>query len=118
VAQNPPGRSSAIDGRTTRHPGYAAGQRLRKGVAEIFGWIKTVANLRKSRHRSPERVGWMFTLTAAAYNLVRIRNLTATASPLTEPDPRNTVITGTRRSKQPKFISESVHRNDAEVILT
>jgi hypothetical protein len=50
-------------------------------VEEIFGWIKTVGNLRKTRHRGIERVGWMFTLTAATYNLVRIRNLTAAISP-------------------------------------
>ena len=75
------GRTSAIDGRTTRHPGYAVSQRLRKRVEEIFGWMKTVGNLRKTRHRGKERVGWMFTLTAAAYNLVRIRNLTAAVSP-------------------------------------
>jgi transposase len=81
VAQNRTGRSSAIDGRTTRHPGYAVSQRLRKRVEEIFGWIKTVGNLRKTRLRGIERVGWMFTLTAAAYNLVRIRNLMAAVSP-------------------------------------
>jgi transposase len=81
VAQNCNGRQSALDGRTTRHPGYAVSQRLRKRVEEIFGWIKTVGNLRKTRHRGIERVGWMFTLTAAAYNLVRIRNLTAAVSP-------------------------------------
>jgi len=81
VAQNRTGRVSAIDGRTTRHPGYVISQRLRKRVEEIFGWIKTVGNLRKTRHRGIERVGWVFTLTAAAYNLVRLRNLTAAASP-------------------------------------
>lgn len=81
VAQNCQGRKSAIDGRTTRHPGYAVSQRLRKRVEEIFGWMKTVGNLRKTRHRGGDRVGWKFTLTAAAYNLVRIRNLTAAASP-------------------------------------
>jgi transposase len=81
VAQNCKGRNSAIDGRTTRHPGYAISQRLRKRVEEIFGWMKTVGNLRKTRHRGVERVGWVFTLTAAAYNLVRIRNLTAAVSP-------------------------------------
>ena len=80
VAQNCQGRKSAIDGRTTRHPGYAVSQRLRKRVEEIFGWMKTVGNLRKTRHRGEDRVGWMFTLTAAAYNLVRIRNLTAAIS--------------------------------------
>jgi len=81
VAQNCNGRKSAIDGRTTRHPGYAISQRLRKRVEEIFGWMKTVGNLRKTRHRGEDRVGWMFTFTAAAYNLVRIRNLTAVVSP-------------------------------------
>jgi transposase len=80
VAQNCKGRKSAIDGRTTRHPGYAVSQRLRKRVEEIFGWMKTVGNLRKTRHRGGDRVGWVFTLTAAAYNLVRIRNLTAAVS--------------------------------------
>jgi transposase len=81
VAQNCNGRKSAIDGRTTRHPGYAISQRLRKRVEEIFGWMKTVGNLRKTRHRGEDRVGWVFTLTAAAYNLVRMRNLMAAISP-------------------------------------
>jgi hypothetical protein len=81
VAQNCNGRKSAIDGRTTRHPGYAVSQRLRKRVEEIFGWMKTVGNLRKTRHRGEDRVDWVFSLTAAAYNLVRIRNLTAAVSP-------------------------------------
>ena len=62
-------------------PGYAVSQRLHKRVEKIFGWMKTAGNLRKTRHQSIERVGWMFTLTAAAYNLVRIRNLTAAVSP-------------------------------------
>jgi transposase len=66
---------SAIDGRTTRHEGYGISQRKRKRVEEIFGWMKTVGGLRKVRHRGLEFVGWMFTFTAAAYNLVRIRNL-------------------------------------------
>ncbi len=81
VAQSRTGRASAIDGHTTRHPGYDISQRLRKRVEEIFGWMKTVGNFRKTRHRGRQRVGWMFTLTAAAYNLVRIRNLVAAASP-------------------------------------
>jgi transposase len=81
VAQNCKGRKSAIDGRTTRHTGYTISQRLRKRVEEIFGWMKTVGNLRKTRHRGVERVSWMFTLTATAYNLVRIRNLMAVVSP-------------------------------------
>jgi transposase len=75
VAQNNKGRKSAIDGRTTRHAGYAISQQRRKRVEEIFGWIKTVGGMRKLRHRGLHLVGWMFTLTAAAYNLVRIRNL-------------------------------------------
>jgi transposase len=69
-------RRSAIDGRTTRHPGYEISQRKRKRVEEVFGWLKTIALLRKLRHRGVRRVGWMFTFAAAAYNLVRIRNLT------------------------------------------
>jgi len=77
VAQNTTNRASAIDGRTTRHPGYAVSQRRRKRVEEIFGWLKTVGLMRKTRHRGTRRVDWMFTFALAAYNLVRIRNLTA-----------------------------------------
>jgi transposase len=69
-------KHSAIDGRTTRHEGYRISQVKRKRVEEIFGWMKTIGGLRKLRHRGLELVGWMFTFTAAAYNLVRIRNLT------------------------------------------
>jgi IS5 family transposase len=79
VAQNTTGRSSAIDGRTTRHPGYAVSQRKRKCVEEIFGWMKTLGLLRKTRHRGMARVGWMFTCAAAVYNLVRLRTLAAVA---------------------------------------
>lgn len=75
VAQNNKGRKSAIDGRTTRHAGYGISQQKRKRVEEIFGWMKTVGGMRKLRHRGLELVGWMFTLAATAYNLVRIRNL-------------------------------------------
>lgn len=75
VAQNNNNRSSAIDGRTTRHPGYAISQTLRKRVEEIFGWTKTVGGMRKTKHRGRDLVDWMFTLTVAAYDLVRIRNL-------------------------------------------
>src|SRR5262249_33483701 len=78
VAQNTTRRRSAIDGRTTRHPGYGVSQQKRKLVEEIFGWLKTIALLRKTRHRGVRRVGWMFTFAAAVYNLVRIRNLTWT----------------------------------------
>jgi len=75
VAQHNKGRKSAIDGRTTRHAGYAISQQRRKRVEEIFGWMKTVGGMRKLRHRGLQLVGWMFTLAAAAYNIVRIRNL-------------------------------------------
>ncbi len=76
VAQNTSRRHSAIDSRTTRHPGYAISQRARKRVEEIFGWLKTVGLMRKLRHRGLDRVDWMFVFVCAAYNLVRIRNLT------------------------------------------
>lgn len=69
---------NAIDGRTTRVRGYAASQRVRKRIEEVFGWMKTVGMLRKLRHRGLARVDWVFTFTAAAYNLVRLRNLQAT----------------------------------------
>jgi transposase len=80
VAQSTSNRQSAIDGRTTRHEGYALSQRKRKRVEEVFGWLKTVALQRKTRFRGPDRVGWMFTFAAAAYNLVRMRNLLAQAT--------------------------------------
>jgi transposase len=72
IARKP---TSIIDARTTRHPGYAVSQRKRKRVEEIYGWLKTVAGLRKTRHRGIARVGWIFTFALAAYNLVRMRNL-------------------------------------------
>jgi transposase len=76
VAQNDKrSGGSAIDGRTTRHPGYRISQQRRKRIEEVFGWLKTVAMLRKTRHRGVFRVGWVFTFAAAAYNLVRMRNL-------------------------------------------
>jgi IS5 family transposase len=68
-------RRSAIDGRTTRHPGYQASQRVPKRIEEAFGWIKPVGGLRNTRHRGTARVGWMFTLTAVACNLVRLPKL-------------------------------------------
>jgi transposase len=78
VAQNT-GRAggSAIDIRTTRHDGYAVSQNKRKRIEECFGWLKTIALMRKVRHRGIERVRWIFTFAAAAYNLVRMRNLLA-----------------------------------------
>ncbi len=75
VAQNDKGRSSAIDDRTTTHVGYEISQRKRKAVEQVFGWGKTVGPIRKAKHRGRDRVGWTFTLTQAAYNLVRMRNL-------------------------------------------
>jgi len=75
VARNDTNRKSAIDGRTARHPGYAVSMKKRKRVEEIFGWMKTVGLMRKTRHRGRDRVDWMFTFTAAAYNLIRMRNL-------------------------------------------
>jgi transposase len=80
VAQNQkrPG-GSAIDGRTTRHEGYKISQMKRKRIEEVFGWMKTVGSLRKTRHRGVFKVGWVFTFTATAYNLVRMRNLLSPA---------------------------------------
>lgn len=79
VAQNTRGRRSAIDGRTTRHAGYAASQRIRKRIEEAFGWIKTVAGQDKTRFRGTARVDFAFTFAAAAYNLVRLPKLMAGA---------------------------------------
>lgn len=79
VAQKVPTHTT-IDGRTTRHKGYAVSQRRRKRVEEVFGWMKTVGVLRKARHRGTRLVGWMFEFAAAAYNLVRMRNLTTASA--------------------------------------
>ena len=73
-------RPSHVDARTTRHPTFVVSQRKRKRIEEIFGWIKSVALLRKVRHRGRARVGWMFTMGAAAYNLVRMRTLLGAAA--------------------------------------
>jgi Transposase DDE domain len=81
VAQNlerPGGR--AIDARTTQHVGYSISQRKRKHIEECFGWLKTIALLRKVRHRGILKVRWVFTFAAAAYNLVRMRNLAIQAT--------------------------------------
>jgi transposase len=75
VAQHTRGRRSALDGRTTHHPGYAVSQRKRKRIEEIFGWLKTIGLLRKLRHRGLARVDWMFVFATAVYNLVRLRTL-------------------------------------------
>lgn len=72
--------TSIIDERTTRHPGYGISQQKRKRIEEIFGWLKTIAGLRKTRHRGVARVSWMFTFALAAYNLVRMRKLVSLAA--------------------------------------
>lgn len=77
MAQNTNARRSSIDGRTTRHSGYAVSQRIRKRIEEAFGWIKTVAGQEKTKLRGRDRVGWAFTFAAAAYNLVRLPKLIA-----------------------------------------
>ena len=77
VTQNTRGRSSAIDGRTTRHAGYAVSLRIRKRIEEVFGWIKTVGGQQRTRFRGRDRVGWAFAFAAAAYNLVRLPKLLA-----------------------------------------
>jgi transposase len=78
VAQNTKRNGgSAIDGRTTRHGGYDVSQKKRKRIEECFGWLKTIALMRKVRHRGLEKVTWVFTFAAAAYNLVRMKNLMA-----------------------------------------
>jgi transposase len=77
VAQNTSGRRSAIDKRTTRHPGYAASQRIRKRIEETFGWTKVVAGMRKTKLRGLPKVAWAFTFAVAAYNLIRLPKLLA-----------------------------------------
>jgi transposase len=77
LAQHTTKRRSAIDARTTRHTGYAISQQKRKLVEQGFGWMKTIGGLRKLRHRGGPLVTWIFTFTAAAYNIVRLRRLLA-----------------------------------------
>ena len=79
IAQHTTKRRSAIDARTTRHPGYAVSQQKRKLVEQGFGWMKTIGGLRKLRHRGGPLIAWIFTFTAAAYNIVRMRRLLAEA---------------------------------------
>jgi transposase len=82
VAQNLARRGgSAIDGRTAQQAGYRISQKKRKRIEECFGWLKTIALLRKVRHRGTLKVDWMFTFACAAYNLVRMRNLMAATVP-------------------------------------
>jgi IS5 family transposase len=80
VTQNTSGRRSAIDGRTTRHVGYAVSQRIRKRVEEIFGWMKTVGGFRRTRYRGLERTQLAGYLVATAYNLVRMVRLVSSAT--------------------------------------
>jgi hypothetical protein len=75
IAQNNTNRASSIDSRTTRHAGYLVSQRKRKRVEEIFGWMKTVGMLRKTRHCSVHRICWMFTFGASVYSLISMRNV-------------------------------------------
>jgi transposase len=77
VSQNDTNRRSAIDARTTRHPGYRISTIKRKRIEEPFGWMKTVGGLRKTRHRGRPLVEWFFVLTAAAYNLIRVPKIRA-----------------------------------------
>jgi len=80
VAQNTSGRSSAIDGRTTRHAGYAVSQRIRKRIEEAFGWIKMIAGLEQTKFRGCDRAGWAFSFATTAYNLIRLPKLLATSA--------------------------------------
>ena len=80
VAQNNTYRSSAIDGRTTRHAGYQISQQQRKRVEQSFGWMKMIGLLRKVKLRGLAKVGWWFTFVGAAYNLVRLRCLRTAAA--------------------------------------
>lgn len=79
VPQKIRGRSSAINGRTTRHGRYAVNQRIRKRIEEAFGWMNTIAGQEKTSFRGRDRMGWAFTFAAAAYNLVRLPKLIAEA---------------------------------------
>jgi len=80
VAQNIANRASAIDGRTTRHPGYAISQKKRKLVEEPFGWAKTIGGLARPMLRGIQRLGFKFTLTMAAYDLIRLPKLIGAAA--------------------------------------
>ena len=80
VAQNNTNRRSAVDGRTTQHPGYAISQKKRKRIEESFGWMKTIGMLKKVKLRGLEKVSWLFTFVAAVYNLYRLQRLEAQAT--------------------------------------
>ena len=78
VAQNIARKGgSAIDARTSRHPGYEVSQVIRKRIEEVFGWGKTVGPIRKTKFRGVARVGFQMLLTMAGYNLIRMRNIAA-----------------------------------------
>jgi hypothetical protein len=85
VTQNTSGRRSAIDGRTTRHPGYAVSQRIRKRVEEIFGWVKTVGGGRKLRYVGLDRNQYWAELTTATYNLIRMARIEVASRAIAEP---------------------------------
>jgi Transposase DDE domain len=80
VAQNVSGRRSAIDARTMRHPGYAVSQQKRKRIEEPFGWGKTIGGLARPMLRGVRKLGFKFTLTMAAYNLIRLSKLIEAAA--------------------------------------
>src|SRR5882672_1798688 len=80
IAQNVSGRRSAIDARTTRHPGYAVSQQKRKRIEEPFGWGKTIGGLARPMLRGVAKLGFKFTLTMASYNLIRLPKLFAAAA--------------------------------------
>lgn len=80
ISQRGVERHSEIDGRTTRHTGYEISQRLRKRIEEIFGWTKSAAGRRQTKFRGIARVAWSFSLTAAAYNLIRLHKLLVQAA--------------------------------------
>jgi hypothetical protein len=73
-------RTSSLDRRTTRHPGYQQSLNRRPRIEQIFSWLKNVAMLRKTRHRGQRKIEWLLTLALSAYHLVRIRKLTAWAT--------------------------------------
>jgi transposase len=79
VTQNDRNRKSAIDGRTTRHTSYQISQAKRYWVEKPFGWMKSVGPLRKVKLRGRDKLWWLFTFTAAAFNIWRIPKLQAAA---------------------------------------
>jgi transposase len=80
IAQNVSGRRSAVDARTTRHPGYAVSQQKRKRIEEPFGWGKTIGGLARPMLRGVKRLAFKFILTMAGYNLIRLPKLIGAAA--------------------------------------